>query len=114
MQRKKPFIEERKAVVEKQLAAMVGQMTSAGLSEKEIQHNAAVRHLQGEVRQAKHQLASIAALVEQTARKAEIKAEKLAAPKVSPPKKKHAPNPAKKKAKKDRAAAAATAADTDD
>lgn len=106
MLRKKPYILEHKASAEKALAAHIETLNSRGVTEPQIQRNGTVKLLKGKIRQATHQLAGIAALEKQIARKAEVKAEKLAAPKISAPKKKQVPDPAKKKAKKERQAAA--------
>jgi hypothetical protein len=72
------------------------------MTEVQIQRDARARHFKGEIRRAKYRLACIAKLEEQMDRKAELKAEKLAAPKVNTPKKRHAPDPIKKKARMDR------------
>jgi len=109
MLRQKPYTEEHKANAEKQLAAHVETLKSMGMTEAQIQRNATVKHINGKIRQAKRQLAGIAQLETEIARRAEIKAEKQAAPKIAEPKKKHAPDPAKKKAKKERTVAAGEA-----
>ncbi|MCB2147680.1 MAG: hypothetical protein KQI81_14480 [Deltaproteobacteria bacterium] len=102
MLKKKPYIEERKTVTEEQLLGRVETLKSIGMTESQIQRDAQVRHFKGKIRQAKHQLAGILELESQIARKKEIKAEKLAAPKVAPPKKRHAQDPVKKKAKREK------------
>lgn len=109
MLRKKPYTEEHKATAEKQLAAHVETLKSKGMTEAQIQRNATVKHIKGKIRQVKRQLAGIAKLETEIARSAEIKAEKRAATKTVAPKKKHAPDPAKKKAKKEKPLAAAAA-----
>jgi hypothetical protein len=109
MLRKKPYAEQHKTAAEKQLAVQEETLKSQGMNDKQIQRDAKVRHFKGKIRQAKHQLAGIAELEELIARKAEIKAEKLAVQKVSQPKKRHAPDPANKKAKKEKKKTAANA-----
>ena len=86
-------------------------LKSKGMTEKQLQRDAKVRHFKGKIRQAKSQLAGIAELEQLIARKAEIKAEKLAAPKTSQPKKRHVPDPAIKKAKKEKKISVAEAAE---
>jgi hypothetical protein len=109
MLRKKPYTEEHETVATKHLAARVEALKSKGMTETQIQRDTKVRHFKGKIRQAKHQLAGIVDLEKLIARKAEIKAEKLAAQKTSQPQKQHAPDPAKKKAKKEQKIAAAKA-----
>jgi hypothetical protein len=109
MLRKKPYIEDRKTVTEKQLLGRMETLKSTGMTETQIQRDAQVRHFKGKIRQAKHQLAGILELENQISRKKEIKAEKLAAPKVAPPKKRHAQDPVKKKAKREKQIASAAA-----
>lgn len=106
MLKKKPYIEEHKRTAEKQLAERVAALQSKGKAERDIQRDAAVRHFRGKIRQAAYRLAEIADVERQMARKAEIKAEKLAQPKVEPPKKRHSADPGKKKVKKERKPAA--------
>ena len=77
MLRKKLYIEKDKTTAEKRLTARLELLKSNGMTDVHIQRDAAVRHFRGEIRQAKDRLASIAELEELTARKAEIKAEKL-------------------------------------
>lgn len=107
MLKRKPHILEHKDSAERKLASHIETLKSKGATEAQIQKNGAVKHFKAKIRQATHQLAGIAALEKQIARKAEAKAEKQAAPKISAPKKKHVPDPAKKKAKKERPSAAA-------
>jgi hypothetical protein len=109
MLRKKPYIEKDKALAEKRLAARLEILKSEGMTDAQIRRDATARHFQGEIRRAKGRLASIAELEKLMARKADIKAEKLAAPKVDPPRKRHAADPAKKKARMARKPAAVEA-----
>jgi hypothetical protein len=102
MMRKKPHIERSKAIVEKHLVARLEMLKSKGISEMHVQRDATVRHYKGEIRRAKERLASIAELERLMERKAEIKAEKMAAPKIEHPKKRHETDPVKKKAKMER------------
>ncbi len=106
MLKRKPYVEDHQAAAANQLAARVESLKSEGMTEAQIQRDARVRHFKGKLRQARNQLAGIAELEKLIARKAEIKAEKLAAPKTSPPKKQVAPDPVKKKAKKEKKIAA--------
>lgn len=99
MLRKKPYIEKDKALAENRLSTRLKALQSEGMTEAQIRRDMLVRHFKGEIRRAKCRLASITELEELMARKAEIKAEKLAAPKMNPPKKRHAADPEKKKAK---------------
>lgn len=109
MQRKKTHIEDDKALAEKSLAARLEILNSKGMADAQIKRDAMVRHFRGEIRQANYRLTCIAKLAEQMARKAEIKAEKLATPKVNAPKKRQAADPVMKKAKKERKQAAVEA-----
>lgn len=102
MLRKKPYIEQDKAVAEKHLAVRLEMLKSKGMSIMQIQRDATVRHYKGEIRQAKERLSSIAESEKLMASKAEIKAEKLAAPKVNPPRKRHVADPVKIKARRER------------
>lgn len=109
MLRKRPYIEKDKAQAEKRLSTRLEALQSEGVPEAQIRRDTLVRHFKGEIRRAKCRLASISELEELMARKAEIKAEKLATPKVHPPKKRHAADPIKKKARMDRKQAAVEA-----
>ena len=104
MLKKKAYIQEHQAKSEKQLAERLQTLQTEGMTDKEIQRDAKIRHFKGKIRQTKRQLAGIDAIEKQMARKAEIKAEKLASPKVAAPKKKHTASPEKKKVKKERKA----------
>jgi hypothetical protein len=106
MLKRKPYAQEHKATAEKELAAYLETLKSEGMTEAQILRNATVKHIKGKIRQSMHQLTAIEALENQIARKAEVKAEKQAAPKINPPKKKHAPDPLKKKVKKEKPVAA--------
>jgi len=99
MMKKKPYIEKDKALAERRLIARLEILKSKGIADELIQRDTTVRHFKGEIRQAKYRLASIAEVEKLMVRKAEIKVEKLATPKVNPPKKSHAADPEKKKAK---------------
>jgi len=107
MLRKKPYIEGRKTLTEKQLMGRVETLKSIGMTETQIQRDAQVKHFKGKIRQANHQLAGISELEKLITRKEEIKAEKLAAPKAALPKKRHAQDPVKKKAKREKQIATA-------
>ena len=111
---KKPHIESHKRLAESRLAARLEILKSKGISAVQIQRDTAVKHFKAEIRKAKYQLADIAELELQIAQKADIKAKKLAAPKVEPPRHKRASsNPEKKRAKKEKKIAAATAETVD-
>ena len=111
MLRKKPYAEQHKAIAIKQLAVQAETLKSKGMTEAQIQRDARVRHFKGKIRQANHQLAGITELENLIARKAEIKTEKLVLQKVSQPKKRQAPDPATKKAKKEKKMTAVQAAE---
>ncbi len=110
MLNKKPYIENHKNLAESKLAARLETLKSNGVTDIQIQRDANVKHYKAEIRQARYQLADIAKLESQIAQKADIKAKKLAAPKVEPPRHKRASSdPEKKRAKKEKKIAAATA-----
>jgi hypothetical protein len=100
MLKRKPYVEQHKTAAESQLVIHEETLKSIGMTEKQIQRDSRVRHIKGKIRQAKQQLAGIAELEVLIARKAEIKLEKQALEKVSQPKKRRAPEPEVKKAKK--------------
>ena len=77
-------------------------LKSKGMSAMQMQRDTTVRHYKGEIRQAKERLSNISELEKSIARKVEIKAEKLAAPKVDHPRKRHVADPDKKKARMER------------
>ena len=108
MLRKKASIQEHQAAAEKQLADRMQLLQSEGLTEREIQRDAKIRHFKGKIRQTVHQLAAITKLEKQMVLKAEIKAEKMASPKTAAPKKRHSTSPEKKKVKKERRIAVET------
>ena len=109
MLNKKPYIESHKQLAESRLAARLEILKSRGITAVQIQRDTTVKHIKAEIRKAKYQLADIAKLETQIAEKADLKAKKLAAPKVEPPKhKRAASDPAKKRAKKEKKMAAAT------
>jgi hypothetical protein len=109
MLRKKEYIEQNRSRFEKNLATRLTALQSEGLTDMQIQRDPIVRHFRGEIRRSKCRLASIAQVEGLMARKAEIKAEKLAAPKVDQPRKRHAADPEKKKARMERKLAASGA-----
>ena len=102
MLRRKPYVEQHKTAAENQLAVKEETLKSMGMTETQIKRDSRVRHLKGKIRQATQQLAGLAELESQIARMVEIKIEKQALEKVSQPKKKRAPEPEIKKARKER------------
>ena len=114
MLNRKPYVLDHKNLAERKLAARLEMLKSKGLTDLQIKRDPQLRHYQAAVRKAKLQLAGIAKLESEIARKAEIKAEKSAAPKTDEPKpKKSGSQPAGKKARKEKKTAAA-AVDTED
>jgi hypothetical protein len=110
MLNKKPYIENHRNLAESKLFARLEILKSKGMTEVQIQRDAKVKHHKAEIRKARHQLANIAKLESQIAQKAEIKAKKLAAPKTDHDKlKRSAPDQMKKRAKKEKKLADATA-----
>jgi len=110
MLNRKPYVENHKNLAESKLAARFEFLKSKGMTAVQIQRDATVKHIKAEMRKARNQLADIAKLESQIAQKAEIKAKKLAAPKVEPPKQKRSDaDLEKKRAKKEKKAAAAKA-----
>ncbi|MBW2443014.1 MAG: hypothetical protein JRH12_21245 [Deltaproteobacteria bacterium] len=110
MLNKKPHIENHKILAESKLATRIENLKSKGKTDVQIQRDSAVKHLRAEISQARQQLASIAKLESDIARRAEEKARKLAAPKSEKPKPKpSAQDPMKKKARKEKKIAAAAA-----
>ncbi len=114
MLNKKPYIESHKHLAESRLAARLEILKTKGISAVQIQRDTTVKHFKAEIRQAKSQLADIAKLESQIAQKAEIKAKKLAAPKVEPPKPKRASSDQEKKRAKKEKKIAAAAVETED
>jgi len=109
MLNKKPYIENHKNIAASKLAARLAILKSNGLTDLQIQRDPTVRHFKAEIRKAKYQLADIAKLESQIVERAEIKAQKLAAPKADHPKhKRSASDPTKKRAKREKKLAAAT------
>jgi phage protein D len=107
---KKPYIENHRKLAENKLVARLEFLKSKGKTAEQIQRDPKVKHHRAAIRKAEHRLASIAKLESQIARKAEIKAEKLAAAKTDHAKRKRsAPDPEKKRAKKEKKAAEAKA-----
>ena len=110
MLNKKPYIENHKNLAESKLATRLEILKSRGMTPVQIQRDATVKHFRAEIRKARYQLADIATLESQIAQRAEIKAKKLAAPKTDPPRHKRSDSdPQKKRAKKEKQLAAATA-----
>ena len=115
MLNKKPHVESHKTLAESKLAGRIESLKSKGKTDEQIQKDSAVKHFRAEIRQAKQQLASIAKLESDIARRAEEKAQKLAAPKSEKQKpKRSAQDPMKKKAKKEKKMAAAAAAEAEE
>ena len=103
MLNKKPYIESHKIIAESNLFARLEILKTKGMTPVQIQRDAKVKHLKAEIRKAKYQLAQIANLESQIAQKTEIKAQKLAAPKIDHPKhKRSVPDPEKKRAKREK------------
>jgi hypothetical protein len=110
MLNKKPHIENHRNLAESKLFARLEILKSKGKTAVQIQRDAKVKHHKAKIRKARNQLANIAKLESQIAQKAEIKAKKLAAPKTDHPKpKQSAPDPMKKRAKKEKKPANANA-----
>jgi len=110
MLNRKPYIENHKNHAETRLTARLEFLKTKGMSAVRIQRDPTVKHFRAEIRKAKYQLADIAKLELQIAEKADIKAKKLAAPKIDHPiHKRSAADPMKKRAKKEKKLAAATA-----
>jgi hypothetical protein len=113
MLNRKPHIENHKILAEGKLATRIEKLKSKGKTDLQIERDSAVKHFRAEIRHARQQLASIAELESDIVRRAEEKAQKLAAPKSDQPKpKRSARDPMKKKAKKEKKMAIAAAAET--
>ena len=108
MLNKKPHIENHKILAESRLATRIENLKLKGKTDVQIQRDSAVKHLRAEIRQARQQLASIAKLESDIARRAEEKAPKSEKPKP----KRSAQDPMKKKAKKEKKMAIAADAET--
>jgi hypothetical protein len=107
MMNKKSYIETHKEDAESRLTARLEFLKTKGTPAERIRKDSTVRHFRAEIRKAKYQLADIAKLELQIAQKAEIKAQKLAAPKPDHVKhKRSAADPMKKRAKKEKKLAA--------
>ena len=107
MLKKKPHVENQKQTAEKMLADRLENLRSKGIAEKKIQRDPKVRHIKAQVRQARHRLASIVNLEAEIVRRAEIRAQKLAGADSDHSRQKRSqPDPVKKRAKKERKAAA--------
>jgi len=87
----KPYVENQKAIAEKNLAAHKAALAAKGLSDAEVKKNPQVRKLQADIRKADQRLAAIAAQEKLVEDKQKAKADKAAA-------EKKAKAPAKKKA----------------
>ena len=110
MLNRKPYIENHKNLAESKLATRLEILKSRGMTPVQIQRDATVKHFRAEIRKARYQLADIATLESQIAQRAEIKAKKLAAAKTDQPQhKRSGSDPEKKRAKKEKKLAAATA-----
>jgi hypothetical protein len=110
MLNKKPYIENHKHLAEGKLAARLELLKSQGKTAVQIKRDPTVRHFRAEARAARNQLADIAKLESQIARKAEVKAQKLAAPKADHPQSKRSgSDPEKKRAQREKKLAAAKA-----
>jgi hypothetical protein len=110
MLNRKPYVLDHKNLAERKLAARTEMLKSKGLTDLQIKRDHQLRHYQAAVRKAKLQLAGIAKLESEIARKAEIKAEKSATAKTDEPKpKKSGSEPVSKKARKGKKTAAAAA-----
>ena len=103
MLNKKPHIENHKHLAESKLAARLELLKSQGKSAVPIKRDPTARHFRAEARTARNHLADIAKLESQIARKAEVKAQKLAAPKADHPKRKPpGSNPDNKRARREK------------
>ena len=110
MLNKKPYIENHKLSAESKLVARLEFLKTKGTPDEGIKKDSTVRHLRAEIRKARYQLADIAKLEQQNVQKAEIKEQKLAAPKPDLAKhKRSAADPAKKRAKREKKLAAVAA-----
>lgn len=110
MLNKKPYIENHKSQAESKLKLRLQFLKSEGMTALQIKRDPQVKHYKAEIRKAKYQLTDIAKLESQIAQKAELKANKLAAPKTDQPKhERSAPDPMKKRAKREKKLAAAEA-----
>ena len=103
MLNRKPYIENHKHLAESKLAARLELLKSQGKTAVQIKRDPTVRHFRAEARAARNQLADIAKLESQIARKAEVKAQKLAAPKADHSKRKRpGSNPENKRARREK------------
>jgi len=110
MLNRKPYIENHKHLAEGRLAARLELLKSKGMTAVQIKKDPTVRHFRAEMRTARNQLADVAKLESQIAQKAEVKAQKLAAPKADHPKSKRSgSDPEKKRAQREKKLAAAKA-----
>lgn len=104
---KKAAIEGRRSDAEVKLAARVDRLRSNGMTDAQIQRDAAVRHYRGKIRQARSQLARIEQVEAMNARQADAKTAKQAARKLDSPRKKRPTDPAKQQMRQAREKAAA-------
>ena len=105
MLHRKPHIENHLKSAEKRLAEHLEQLNANGMEAAKIPRNSQVKNLKATIRQAKKQLAAIAAIETQMATKAEDRIRKEAAKAAEPaskPKKKDRSAPPAKKRKKPR------------
>ena len=97
MLNRKPHIENHKNIAESKLATRLELLKSKGMNAVQIQRDPTVRHFRAEMRTARNRLANIAKLESQIVEKAEIKAQKFAAPKTDRPKSKRSVSDSEKK-----------------
>ena len=81
MLNRKPQIEEHKKTTEDRLVARMQLLKSEGAEDRVVQKDAKIKQFKAEIRKARHQLESIAALETLVRDKAAAKAEKAAAAK---------------------------------
>ena len=110
MLNRKLHIENHKNAAESKLAARLELLKSKGMNAVRIQRDPTVRHFRAEIRKARNKLADISTLESQIAQRAESKVKKLAAAKTDHPQHKGSgSDPEKKRAKREKKLAAATA-----
>jgi hypothetical protein len=115
MLRKKPHILSHLETARNQLSERIAVLAAKGMTDTQIERDSKVPHYTGKMRQARHQLAVIADIESRNTEKAEIKARKKDAAQTGPPRRKRGvPETAGKKAKKEKKAAAADTAETEE
>ena len=115
MLRKKPHILSHLETARNQLSERIAALAARGMTDTQIQRDSKVKHYKGEMRQARHQLAVIAGIESRNAEKTEIKTRKKDAAQTELPRRKRGvPEPAGKKAKKEKKAAAVETAETEE